>query len=121
MPWQYSQRKKELTYNGNLIGYGYSGKDGVWKDNPLMEMISNKGPIPRGQYRISKAHQHPTKGPITMSLTPVGHAAHGRTHFLIHGDSIKHPGNASEGCIILGRHFRARIAASGDTIINVVE
>ena len=56
-----------------------------------------------------------------MSLTPVGHLAHGRTAFLIHGDSIKHPGDASEGCIILGPHIRTRIAASGDTVLNVIE
>ena len=56
-----------------------------------------------------------------MSLTPVGHLAHGRSAFLIHGDSTKHPGDASEGCIIFGPHIRQRIATSGDTVLNVVE
>ena len=121
MPWQYSQKTTELTHNGESIGSGYSGKKGIWRNNPAMEMVKNKGPIPRGQYRIGAARRHPAKGPVTMSLTPVGHRAHGRTAFLIHGDSVKHPGDASEGCIILGPHLRMRIAGSGDTVLNVVE
>jgi hypothetical protein len=56
-----------------------------------------------------------------MTLTPVGHNAHGRTHFLIHGDSITDPGNASQGCIVLRKKLREAIAVSGDTVIEVVE
>jgi hypothetical protein len=56
-----------------------------------------------------------------MALTPVGHTAHGRTRFLIHGDSIRHPGNASEGCIVLDRAARQAIATSGDNDIEVVQ
>ncbi len=56
-----------------------------------------------------------------MRLTPVGHRAHGRTDFLIHSDSIKNPGNASKGCIVLDFIYRKQIADSGDTVLNVVE
>lgn len=121
MPWQYSQKTGKLTLNGESVGSGYSGRKGASRNNPAMEMIKNKGPIPRGQYRIGAARKHPAKGPITMSLTPVGHLAHGRSAFLIHGDSTKHPGDASEGCIILGPHIRQRIATSSDTVLHVVE
>lgn len=121
MPWQYSQKTHLLTHNSEIVDdKGYSGK-GAWKNNPTAENLKNKGSIPRGQYRIGGARKHPTKGPVTMSLTPVDHLAHGRTAFLIHGESIKHPGDASEGCIILGPHIRQRIASSGDTVLNVVE
>jgi hypothetical protein len=44
----------------------------------------------------------------------------GRTGFLIHGDSLQHPGRASNGCIILPRPIRDRIAASGDDQLTVV-
>jgi hypothetical protein len=56
-----------------------------------------------------------------MTLTPVGHAARGRTHFLIHADSTNHPGDASEGCIVLSHPIGQAIAASGDTEIEVVQ
>lgn len=119
MPWKYSQKTGVLSHNGRDVGNGYSGKKGLWRNNPATETIKNKGPIPRGQYRIGAAGKHPAKGPITMGLTPVGHGAHGRTAFLIHGDSIKNPGDASEGCIVLGPHLRQRIAMSGDAVLVV--
>jgi hypothetical protein len=45
-----------------------------------------------------------------FDLTPDGHEAHGRTEFLIHGDSVDAPGTASEGCIILSPAIRKKIA-----------
>ena len=103
-----------------MSGVGYSGR-GAGRNNPSLENIQNIGPIPRGRYRIGPQYTHQSKGPVTMTLTPVGHAARGRTHFLIHGDSINHPGDASEGCIVLSRPVRQVIAASGDTEIEVVQ
>jgi hypothetical protein len=87
----------------------------------LLEGAQTVGPIPRGRYRIGPQYAHPSKGPVTMALSPVGHTAQGRTHFLIHGDSIRHPGAASEGCIVLDRAARQAIAASGDTDLEVVQ
>lgn len=121
MPWQYSQRTRVLTHDGRHIGVGYSGKKGIWLNNPAQERVRDKGPIPRGQYRISAAYAHAQKGPVVMTLTPVGHNAHGRTSFMIHGDSRENPGDGSEGCIVLGPTFRSLIAASGDTVLSVVE
>jgi hypothetical protein len=80
MPWEYSQRTGEMKLNGQFVGKGYSGF-GPGRDNPQMEAMRNIGPIPKGRYTIGAARQHPSKGPEVMSLTPVGHIAHGRTHF----------------------------------------
>jgi len=38
---------------------------------------------------------------------------------MIHGDSGKHPGEASEGCIILDFSFREIITRSGITVLEV--
>ena len=121
MPWQYSQRTRRLTRNGEQVGNrGYSGAR-PWQNDPRAEHLRDQGPIPRGQYTIGGAVDREDKGPVTMSLTPVGHNARGRTSFLIHGDSIENSGEASTGCIVLGRFERQRIAASGDTVLMVVE
>ncbi len=54
-----------------------------------------------------------------MRLTPVpGTQTFGRDGFLIHGDNRRH--DASQGCIVLDRTARNRIATSGDTRLNVV-
>jgi Protein of unknown function (DUF2778) len=120
MPWQYSQSSGQLSLNDQKVEVGYSGS-GQGRNNPAMEMVSNVGPLPRGRYAIGAAYTHATKGPVVMSLTPVGHSAHGRSHFLIHGDSRQHPGEASQGCIVLSRTARNRVATSGDTQLTVVE
>jgi Protein of unknown function (DUF2778) len=117
--WQYRQSTGDLSRDGRSVGGGYSGH-GVGKDNPTMEGERNVGPIPRGMYRIGVQFHHPTKGPVTMGLNPVGHTALGRSAFLIHGDSIQHPGEASEGCIVLSRALRQAVADSGDTELEVV-
>lgn len=120
MPWRYCQSTGQLLLNGKVIGAGYSGKD-IGKNNPKMENVKNNGPIPKGRYTIGSAYTHPHKGTITMKLTPNGHFMYGRTNFLIHGDSRAHPGNASEGCIILPRNIRHRIATSGENVLEVVQ
>lgn len=56
-------------------------------------------PLTQGGYGIGPQYTHPSKAPVTMALKPAGHLASGRTHFLIHGDSITHPGDAFEGCM----------------------
>ena len=45
----------------------------------------------------------------------------GRSGFLIHGDSLMHPGCASRGCIVLARPSREAIAQSGDQDLEVVD
>lgn len=119
MTWEYSQTTGQLTHNGQPVAVGYSGL-GAGRNNPGAEQQRNVGPIPRGTYVIGIPARHPTKGPLTMRLTPVGHRAHGRDNFLIHGDSREHPGEASQGCVILNNAIRSRISTSGDGTLEVV-
>jgi Protein of unknown function (DUF2778) len=45
----------------------------------------------------------------------------GRSGFLIHGDSVSHPGDASDGCIILSRAEREAIVKSGIKLLCVTD
>lgn len=120
MVWTYHQSTGQLELDGKLVAKGYSGAEPDGKNQAKMEMVRNVGPIPRGKYKIGKAYHSADKGPQVLPLTPDGHNALGRTDFRIHGDSIKHPGKASEGCIIVGRKVRDKIAASDDKVLEVV-
>ena len=103
-----------------LIGDGYSGHD-EGKNQPDLDGVRNTGPIPKGRWLITEKFDSPTKGPFCLRLAPVvGTDTHGRSGFLIHGDSIKEPGTASEGCIILPRGVRQRIWESEDRELEVV-
>lgn len=109
--WVYKQNTGDLSLNGKVVGKGYSG-NGKGINNSELEKEKDTGPIPRGEYAISDAFRHETKGPITMRLTPVGHKAQGRTGFMIHGDNSKADKSASNGCIILGPELRTMISTS---------
>jgi len=100
---------------------GYSGAPGLYKNNPDAEDVSFMGPIPRGHWRINfPAYNNLHTGHYTLDLTPVGHNAHGRNNFRIHGESSAHPGASSEGCIILPLVGRQAIVHSGDDTLIVV-
>ena len=121
MPWTYHQRTGNLYHNGQFVATGYSGH-GAGKNKPDMEDRRGRlkaGPIPRGYYRIGPPHHGIHTGPHVMDLTPIGHTAHGRTAFQMHGDSSVHVGRASVGCIILKLVFRQRVADSGDDLLRV--
>src|SRR5262249_17282022 len=118
--WVYQQSSGELRLNGKQIATGYSGH-GKGLNAPDLEKEANVGPIPRGEYAIGTAYTHETKGKLTMRLTPVGHDAHGRSGFLIHGDNKKMDKSASDGCIILGPDVRKQIADSGFKKLLVVK
>jgi hypothetical protein len=45
----------------------------------------------------------------------------GRCGFFCHGDSIAHPGHASDGCIIQDLTTRHRMWSSGDHELDVGE
>lgn len=120
MPWTYHQRTGRMEFGKSLVGTGYSGK-GTAMNNPAKEKEKAQGPIPRGKWAIGRAYQHKDLGKITMSLGPVGHDAHGRTAFRIHGDNRAHNNTASSGCIILGPTVRSRIDSSADRVLEVVE
>ena len=86
-----------------------------------MESMPFLGPIPKGLYTIGNPRNTSNRGPHVLDLIPKGHTALGRTEFLIHGDNIKNPGKASEGCIIMLRLVREKIAKSGDKLLKVVQ
>ncbi len=120
--WTYHQRSGRLLRDGHAVGRGYSGDgpaptDG--RNNPAMEAVPDRGPIPRGHWRIGPPRHSRRVGPHAMDLRPVGHDAHGRTAFMIHGDDTEN--DASRGCIILSRPLRRQIIDSGDCELEVVE
>jgi len=81
------------------------------------------GPIPAGSWTIGPAFDHPTKGPVVMTLTPHPETVtYHRSGFLIHGDSIEFAGaeEASLGCIIMPRNVRDQINASDDHQLQVI-
>lgn len=119
MVWTYYQKSGRLEHDGKFSGVGYSGKD-AGKNNPLMVTREGIGPIPKGRYKIGRPFHHRHAGRGTMRLTPQsGTATWGRSGFMIHGDSDRHPGNASEGCIIVRYDIRQRIWSSGDDELEV--
>jgi hypothetical protein len=103
------------------VGNAYAGK-GDGKNNPGMEDVANTGPLPKGDYSISNPFKHPKTGEYTLRLTPdKANEMYGRDGFLIHGDSTKHPGQASEGCIVTPKPNREAIHDSGLRTIHVYE
>lgn len=111
---------KMLDPTGEVVGIGYSGA-GLGKNNPAMQNVHDVGPIPEGRWTIGTPVNTRDHGPFAMSLIPdPSTVLFDRSAFLIHGDSFNHPGNASEGCIIMSRDVRERIWASGDRDLEVV-
>lgn len=131
MSWRYEQRTGRLLHQGELVAIGYSGADdgdgvlepGEGRNAPEREDQRNVGPIPRGQWMIQgRPFFSELRGPYCLRLVPAPDTdTHGRSAFLIHGDSKKKPGTASHGCIILPRAVRERIWTSGDRYLEVVE
>jgi len=106
---------------GALIGVGYSGH-GAGLNNPAMEAVPGTGPIPVGKWRIVEwLDHHPHLGPCVARLAPVGHDAHGRSAFDIHGDNSNLNHTGSDGCIVTNRIIRQAWRDSGDLEIDVVE
>ena len=118
--WTYVQRSGAIIADsGEVISYGYAGH-GPGKNNPD-DHAKNEGPLPVGFYVIGPPHDTDTHGPVVMVLTPdPTNAMYGRDGFLMHGDSVAHPGAASLGCIVASRPARERVAASGDTLLHVI-
>lgn len=117
MAWEYDQSSGVIRLNGAYMGQGYAGTGGG-RDNPDMEDREDVGPIPRGTYDIGMSYRHSSLGPAVMNLDPVGHNAHGRTLFRIHGNNARD--DASEGCIVLPPNVRRLIAGSADRRLEVV-
>lgn len=119
MTWEYSQRTGVLTHNGQFFAKGYSGA-GLGENNPSMENVVGIGPIPKGHYRITGAHNTVTR--VTIILQPImGTNTFGRDNFRIHGGSRTGAHTASQGCIIInGVSRRQQIVDSGDPILVVL-
>jgi len=116
----YEQSTGKFSQGETLIGFGYSGAPQD-KNVPEDQSIEGEGPIPVGRYTIGEPYTDPEKGPLVFKLTPdPSNNMFGRSGFLIHGDSILHPGAASHGCIILGKIIRLFIANSVDRVLIVV-
>lgn len=125
--WVWDQSAGTLSFDGALVSSGYSGK-GRGKNNPTLQHLRGVGPLPRGTYRIGAPRTSQRTGPFAMDLYPIDatpsdttHDATGRSAFQIHGDSVRSPGEASSGCIILPRVIRERIWRSKVHRIEVVE
>ena len=120
MTWTYEQATGRMLHDDVLVGVGYSGALEC-KNDPDMQDVHNVGPIPQGTYTIHAPVDTVTHGPFVLRLEPdANNEMFGRAGFLIHGDSVVHPGTASEGCIILQRAVRESIWNSGDVELVVV-
>ncbi|MDB5724999.1 MAG: hypothetical protein JWQ16_1753 [Novosphingobium sp.] len=121
MNWVWDQSAGTLSRDDKLVSRGYAGA-GRGKNNPAMQDAVGVGPIPRGRWIITTVRDSPNTGPFTIVLEPAkGTDTRGRSAFRIHGDSVKNPGTASHGCIILPRAIRNQIWASGDRDLVVIE
>ena len=125
--WTWRQREGALYRDGVLVSRGYSGK-GRGVNNPSMQGVPGTGPIPRGRWRMMNVYDSKSVGPFAITLWRVGDdkfddfdQTTGRGAFRVHGDSIRAPGTASKGCIILPRAIRERMWRSGDKDLEVVE
>lgn len=121
--WTYEQATGILRNpNGGVAGSGYSGA-GAGKNNPELENIVDVGPIPTGLYTIGEMYDATNEGhgPDALPLTPdTENQMYGRSGFLMHGDSIAHPGSASEGCIIQALAVRIVVNSSSDKRLCVI-
>ncbi|MDE2019744.1 MAG: DUF2778 domain-containing protein [Patescibacteria group bacterium] len=98
--WTYSLSNWELS-DGKRIVHAYSGRRGPYQNNPFYCSAIMRGPIPLGEWTIGRAVEHTQLGPRAFPLVPcTGTETYGRSGFFIHGDSIEHPGDASDGCIV---------------------
>jgi hypothetical protein len=111
-----------------VVGTGYAGgnlgKNPEGRNNPAMQGVKDIGPLPQGVYTIGHPQNPVTHlGPYAMPLAPdLTNNMLGRGDFLIHADTAI-PGDASEGCIVLGPAIRQHIAnnLATDNRITVTE
>ena len=118
--WIYEQSSGKLSSTeSGYLGTGYSGY-GFGKNDPRSQALADIGPIPCGVYAIGAPFDSIEHGPFAMPLSPdAANQMFGRSGFLMHGDSLEHPGCASKGCIIMPRDAREAVWASGDRELQV--
>jgi RHS repeat-associated protein len=116
-----------FTGSRYVDAYGYAGYgDGALdpnvpgpmpdgKNNPDWNDVPNFGPLPRGNYGIGQTVDSKKTGPGTIVLTFQNGTSdpwpkkRDKNSMRIHGDSSKHPGKSSEGCIIANKDARRSI------------
>lgn len=92
-----------LDPSGTLLASCYSGAPAD-KNKPEFESVKNCGPIPEGVYTLADVEDvnGGPHGPYVIRLDPAPtNKMYGRSGFLMHADSVSHPGAASEGCIVV--------------------
>lgn len=138
--WTYRQGGGIVEdFKGHRYGSSYAGK-GEGQNNPVLQDVhggcrwrngawvavdgltpEDWGPLPCGIYVIQPPVNTNTHGPFVMWLTPdPKNEMFGRAGFGWHGDSIEHPGLASDGCIASPRAVRDIVALSGDMRLQVI-
>lgn len=119
--WRFEQSTGKLRdSDSNVVGFGYSGA-AEGKNNPLMQEQHKVGPIPVGLYIIQPPQDTVTHGLYVLPLIAFPeNQMFGRYGFLMHGDSIVHPGTASQGCVIQPRDVRELVWRSGDHVLKVI-
>ena len=123
MTWTYQQTTGILKHDGvQVTNDGYSGK-GEEQNVHNKQDVKGRGPIPVGKYTLQGApFKHHKTGVYTIRLRPdPSNEMFGRDSFMVHGDKKDHPGEASEGCIVLKLIYRKQIWQSGDHDIEVIE
>lgn len=119
MMWVYTANDGTLSRGEERISGGYAGF-GPYMNNSAFEFVKDSGPLPRGRYKIGKPFFHPhTKGYMMRLIPDSSNTMCDREGFLIHGDSIAHPGEASHGCIIFPLNVRKHIWESNDHLLTV--
>jgi len=119
MTWRYEQSSGSFYHNDTLITVGYSGL-GEHKNKPEDQYLKGLGPLPVGKYHIGPLYDSPNVGPNALPLEALpGTDTKGRGDFKIHGDSIRTPGSASHGCVILPVRYRLDIGHSEDRTLEV--
>ena len=101
----YSQQTGLLKYDGFVIALGFAGC-GRGRNNPDCQNLRDRGPLPRGKYRITEILADSIVGKIAFPLEPLPETKmDGRKGpFWIHG------GEWSRGCPILELSDREKLA-----------
>lgn len=121
MSWTWHISLGEMESPTGEIYHGYSGAPGTSLNNPAYCSVANVGPIPQGFWSMGTPRDDAHKGCDVIPLHPdFSTDTHGRSGFLIHGDSIAHPGTASEGCIILDHAARMTLINSAEKLLAVI-
>jgi hypothetical protein len=108
----------KLYIDGVCRATGYSGLEEC-KNQPDLESVIGRGPIPRGRWILGPPVNYPTVLAIPL-LPTTGTNTFKRTAFMIHGESWTHPGYSSHGCIIVSHDARVAILDGKYKYIDVI-